>query len=745
MGGDDEVRGQVLAAFARGGFSDVAAQSELSDPDGEGARGAPAAPDLVLVTGSIEVLAQAREAFAEVPIVAVIRTGSDGAYSGTDALRAGADEVLEHPCDGPVLATRVRRLITADQTQRKAQRLAGMQQAMVDILSLGATAGDSPEGLHHALVIAAEVLSFDRAALIAHAGGSEVAYVIAATDEPDLAHFALAFEEHALLREAMDGAAPVLVEDIDARPGGVPAGGLFDRETHGVAVFPVLWKGEVLGAVVLGRRERGVGHVDSYGRAFAIMLAEHLAVRLQHGQVLESLREQTHRVSRARYEAERRLRTLDALRDHFDASADGVLVLDADARILFVNRTAEQVTGFARDGLIDGDISLLVPTGGRERIREAVHEVLAGHNLKAFDIDLLTTSHERICVSMTTSTVLGESGAAILSFRDVTAQRAVEDELHKTKDFLERLIDSAVDAIVAADLRGNILIFNKGAERIFGYTADDVIGRIAVWDLYVTDVPKQVMRMLRSTQYGGVGRIDQIRREILNKSGERVPVNMTASIIYEDGREVATVGIFSDLRDRIRIEQRLLQAQEKLERTSRQAMLTELAGAAAHELNQPLTSIQACAQMIERRSDPDAPYMRHLHNILEQAERMATIVRKIGQITKYETKQYMPGTEIVDLDRSSAHVAVDPATPLEYESAAPDSEYRGDYSDEYTSEFDHEHQITIARVEYDETLPRPGEEGLLPAAPSSSAPSSPSSSSPSPAAGVPVDPDEPAP
>ena len=118
--------------------------------------------------------------------------------------------------------------------------------------------------------------------------------------------------------------------------------------------------------------------------------------------------------------------------------------------------------------------------------------------------------------------------------------------------------------------------WNEGAERLFGYPAEEVIGKLPVWELYDDGVPRQIMRMLRSTSHGGVGHLEQTRREIRAKSGQLVPVNMTASIIYEDGREVATVGIFSDLRDRIRIEQRLLQAQEKLQITEKQALVAEL-------------------------------------------------------------------------------------------------------------------------------------------------------------------------
>ena len=384
------------------------------------------------------------------------------------------------------------------------------------------------------------------------------------------------------------------------------------------------------------------------------LIASLTAAHLRHGAVLESLRDQTHRISRLKYEAERRLRGIESLKEHFEAAADGVVIVDDAGAILFVNRAAERITGFARSNLNGRPMAELVAPASTEVLAGVVEKVLGGGNVEPFDLELATTASEHLMVSVSTSTVLADTGAVILTFRDVTAQRSLESELRATKEFLERLIDSTVDAIVAADMRGTVILFNQGAERLYGYRADEVIGKLPVWELYDGGVPRQIMRMLRSTSHGGVGHLEQTRREIRHKSGQLVPVNMTASIIYEDGREVATVGIFSDLRDRIRIEQRLLQAQEKLQITEKQALVAELAGAAAHELNQPLTSILGYAQLIQRQSPPEALHLRAVGVIREQAERMADIVKKIGRITKYETMPYVGGASILDLDRSTA-------------------------------------------------------------------------------------------
>lgn len=221
-----------------------------------------------------------------------------------------------------------------------------------------------------------------------------------------------------------------------------------------------------------------------------------------------------------------------------------------------------------------------------------------------------------------------------------------------TREFLERLIDSTVDAIVAADIDGRIILFNQGAERLFGFRARDVL-RKPVWELYDADGARQVMKMLRSASYGGVGRLEPTRREIRSASGEVVPVSMTASILYEGDREVATVGVLTDLRDRVRMEQSLLDAQQKLQLSEKHALVAELAGAAAHELNQPLTSILAYTQLIQRQSAGGEPHMRAIGIILSEAERMANIVKKIGRLTTYETTDYIGSAKMIDLERAT--------------------------------------------------------------------------------------------
>ena len=209
--------------------------------------------------------------------------------------------------------------------------------------------------------------------------------------------------------------------------------------------------------------------------------------------------------------------------------------------------------------------------------------------------------------------------------------------------------------MVAVDMRGHIILFNKGAEALTGYTAQEALARLSVADFFVGEgVGPELLERMRSSEHGGPGRLALTRQEIVTKSGERVPVNMTASILYEGAREVATVGIFTrPPRPGAARAQALGRRDLRLERSERSAVMVALAGTAAHELNQPLTSVMGYAELLKRKLKEDDYAWAKVDIIYREAERMAEIVRKIGRITRFETKAYVGEARILDLERAS--------------------------------------------------------------------------------------------
>jgi PAS domain S-box-containing protein len=332
----------------------------------------------------------------------------------------------------------------------------------------------------------------------------------------------------------------------------------------------------------------------------------------------------------------------------FEQAADGIAIFDQGGRLLFANARARALAGVGARSIEGLALEEFIADTDWPLVAALRAGFDRGVLPPSVDLKLRHTDGSSPTVAVTLS-VPPEGRAILASLRDVTEERATEAKLRKTTSFLESVIESSADAIISADRKGRILLFNRAAERCFGYAAGEVVGLLNVEGLYPPGVAREVMRRVRA----GRGRLEAHRMAVVTRSGEKVPVSLSASLILEEGKEVGTVGVLTDLRERLRMEQRLVTAQEELKIRDRQSIVAELAGAAAHELNQPLTSVMGYAELLKRRLDRDSPAYHGAEIILNEAERMAEIVRKIGTITRYETKSYVGQAKILDLDRAS--------------------------------------------------------------------------------------------
>ncbi len=369
----------------------------------------------------------------------------------------------------------------------------------------------------------------------------------------------------------------------------------------------------------------------------------------QHERWHSRLHDTSHRGPLAKLQAQRRLNFFKPYAEFFRNSADAMVVVNYAGEVLYANPSAKT---FASRYLAARGTNVLEYLQVTERRRAVglTRAMQSGQSPISTDFTVATDVGPHI-VSVSASIILKSSKAILLSFRDVTSQRAVERALTHTKDFLERVIDSSVDAIVSADLTGNILVFNRAASRIFGYPPGTVIGRLNVRDLYPPGGAKAVMRRIRSPDEGGTGRLEGYETFMVDKQGQSVPVRLSAALVREDGRPVATVGVFTDIRQELAMRKRLLQAETELREKEKGVALAELAGMTAHELNQPLTCVLSYSELLQRKcTQPDVTTAAGV--IINQAQRMAEIVKRIGRITRYETKTYVGGASILDLEKA---------------------------------------------------------------------------------------------
>ena len=222
------------------------------------------------------------------------------------------------------------------------------------------------------------------------------------------------------------------------------------------------------------------------------------------------------------------------------------------------------------------------------------------------------------------------------------------------QDLLERLVAACPDPVIAADLHGNLLVFSRAAEDILGYEAKEVLdGKLHVSELYAEpeDANRIMSAMKGSAERSAVG----VKVRLRTRRGEAVPVFLSASLVHDfAGRVVASVGIFRDERESQELSERLASATDQLVASEKRAAAVAVAGATAHELNQPLTSVMGIVELLRLDRNLPEKVQDRMERAYVQLDRMADIVRSLSQVTGYETKPYGDGQEILDLDPADA-------------------------------------------------------------------------------------------
>jgi len=251
-------------------------------------------------------------------------------------------------------------------------------------------------------------------------------------------------------------------------------------------------------------------------------------------------------------------------------------------------------------------------------------------------VPVLHTSHVRYDQK---GNVLGYEGINV----DQSQRKKMEKELREAHDFLDKIIKSSPNAIMATDMKGNIIVWNRAAEETLGYKAEEVIGTMNIREIYPEGMANKVMNMMRSPEYGGVGKCRSYPMVHVRRDGKIIEGNLSAALIYDaQGKEIASVGIFVDLKERLDMERKLRETQQKLLQSEKLAAMGRLTSQIAHELNNPLYGIMNTLELLKTEISPKSKRRKILDMALSETVRLTELLRKMLHFSKPDEEEKQP-------------------------------------------------------------------------------------------------------
>lgn len=326
-----------------------------------------------------------------------------------------------------------------------------------------------------------------------------------------------------------------------------------------------------------------------------------------------------------------------------EETPNGVMVVSLNHQVLYANPAANELLGVLYRDLTDTDLEVLLGDENRwffyqiNQFFENLAEIQRSSTRQVIEIQ---TADDKIKIlDAVVSYPPSSPDYYLLYLIDITERKRLEAQLRRRNAFFNNLINSSVDGIIAADMKGSIILFNNAALSLLGYSDKKSMEQFHVTSLYNEDLAYEIIKRMRSNQFGGRGKLLHHEISVKHADGHDIPVKFSGGIIYDRDKEIATFGIFTDLRAILKIEEDLEQTHNMLMQSEKMAGLGRLAAGVAHEINNPMSGIMLYANLAQEDLGEDHAVSEDLQTIIHEAERCKVIVADLLEFshqTSYE-------------------------------------------------------------------------------------------------------------
>jgi PAS domain S-box-containing protein len=334
---------------------------------------------------------------------------------------------------------------------------------------------------------------------------------------------------------------------------------------------------------------------------------------------------------------------------------DCVIVTESTGRITFLNQPASRLTGWAPQEAMGQDLAQvfrIVNEASGKAVADPVQKVIETNGIVglANHTVLVARDGRRIPIDDSAAPIRlpdGQLFGVVLIFRDITEQRRAEH----ARAWLASIIESSDDAIVSKTVDGLITSWNAGAERLFGYPAQEIVGK-PITTIVPPELQDQERDLLSRLRRGE--RVEHFETARVRKDGSRVEISLTVSPIRDSAGAIVGVSkVARDIGERRRVEAALREANRRKD---------EFLATLAHELRNPLAPIRNAAEIICRVESLPAVAQRACEIITRQMYQLTRLVDDLLEVSRIDAGRVRLQKEVVSLE-SVLSMAIESCQP----------------------------------------------------------------------------------
>jgi len=327
-------------------------------------------------------------------------------------------------------------------------------------------------------------------------------------------------------------------------------------------------------------------------------------------------------------ESEERFRSI------VETTNDAIISADSSGKTIFWNKAAEKMFGYSFEEAVGKPFSIIIPETIQSSHEETYHRAAATGKSEHIGQTMESRSKRKdgseFPVEISTSFwVAGDNTFITALIRDTTERKQSDAALRESGERFLSIMENANDAIFFVDSRGNIRLFNRKAEELYGYTADEIVGKP-----HSVLVPKRLQEIHNKWMEKFLS-LDEsaISGKIVEGIGERKDGSEfyveTSTALLKQGGETYLVAILRNITDRKKAEEERVKLESQLRQSQKMEAVGLLAGGIAHDFNNILTAIIGYASLLQMKMKGDDPLRPYLEQILTSSQRATNLTQSL--------------------------------------------------------------------------------------------------------------------